>query len=239
MNPKKTVIPIILALFLSLIAGVVGLASANPILMPLVVVDSPQNNQIYATTQVQLKFALSPYAYYNFSSFAYSLDGQPTKATDGNTVLTNLAAGSHTLTIYGNGTYQSDYNAYTTHNDLVLAIVYFSVVYSTAWVTFGLILFAAFSVTSLVLFTNRRQLASRFKAKKTLSFWFGLTCFLFASLFFIANGWGMASNYLFPYYPHRLEVILFSPVLFFIGGMVFMVLGVGMMVLGTKERRDS
>src|SRR4030043_327739 len=110
MNPKKTVIPIILGLLLSLVAGVVGLASANPISMPLVVVDSPQNNQIYATTQVQLKFALSPYAYYNFSSFAYSLDGQPTKATDGTTVLTNLAAGSHTLTIYGNGTYQSDYN---------------------------------------------------------------------------------------------------------------------------------
>jgi len=226
-----------LGLLLSLIAGVVGLASANPISMPLVVVDSPQNNQIYPTTHVQLKFGLSPYAYYNFSSFAYSLDGQPTKATDGNTVLTDLAAGSHTLIIYGNSTHQNDYNSYNTHNDMVLAIVYFSIVYSTAWITFGLTLFAAFSVTSLVLFTNRRQLVNRFKAKKTLSFWFGLTCFLFASLLFIANGWGMASNYLFPYYPHRLEVILFSPVLVFAGGIVFMGLGVGMMALGTKERK--
>ena len=236
MNPKGTVLPFILTLLLTLVACSVEAAEANPILLPFVLVELPQNNQIYPSNTVQLVFTRSPYNdYCNFSSYSYSLDGQPAKPTDGNNVLTDLVAGSHTLTIYGDGTYQNNYNAYTTHNDMVLAIVYFSTVYSPQWVTFGVILISAISVVSLALFTNRRQLASRLKAKKTLRFWVGLTFFLLSSVVFIAFAWAMASNYLFPYYPYRLEVILVSPVLGFIVGLIFMGLGVGMMALGTKK----
>jgi hypothetical protein len=235
MNPKKTVIPVLM-LLLVLLAGIVELVAANPVPSPLVIVDSPHNNQIYPTNTVQLAFTKAPYEYYNFSSYSYSLDGQPAKPTDGNTVLTNLAAGSHTLTIYGSITYQTGSQNYT-DNDLTLAQVYFSTVYSTAWVTFGLILTAFISVVSLVLFTNGRQLASRLKTKKTGIFWLGLACFLLVSIVLIAFVGGMASDYLFPYYPHRLEVILVSPVIGSIVCSVFLGLGFGMMALGTRERK--
>jgi hypothetical protein len=192
-------------------------------------------------TQSNSSFTKAPYAQYNFSTYSYSIDGHPAKATEGNTVLANLAAGSHTLTIYANATYQSGSNNSNSNtiNDMMLAKVYFSAVYPTAWVTFALILIASISVDSLVLFTNRRKLARRFKTEKTDIFWIGLPCFFLASVIFIGSVWVMASGYLFPYYYDRFGFNWVSPILGSIVGLIFVGLGAGMMSLGTRERKGA
>ena len=70
----------------------------------MIKVNSPQNNYVYPTGDVWLQFTNIDRVDYNFSSYSYSLDGGAAQPTDGNTKLTNLAAGSHKLIIYGNGT---------------------------------------------------------------------------------------------------------------------------------------
>jgi hypothetical protein len=234
MKSQKIPLPIILVLLLSLTAGVVELAESNPLPSPLINVDSPKNNQIYPTNTIQLAFTKDLYAYYNFSG--YSIDGPPEKATDGNTVMANLAAGSHNLTIYGNTTYLND-SSNSSFNNMMLAKVYFSTVYSTAWVTFALILVVSISVVSLVLFTNRRKLARRFKAEKTDIFWVGLPCFFLASGLFILSVWLMASGYLYPYYYSRFGFDWTFPILGSTIGLISMGLGVFMLDLGTRERQ--
>ncbi len=61
---------------------------------------SPQN-QTYATTEVMLHFTLNE----NASWTGYTLDGQENVTVTGNISLTEMAYGSHRITVYANDTY--------------------------------------------------------------------------------------------------------------------------------------
>lgn len=223
---------IISALLASIVAGmlVVKVAKANPLSPPLIRVYSPQNNKIYSSNEVQLNFTVIPNTGVNLTSFAYSLDGQATKATNGSTILTGLSSGSHALTIYGNFTYPfQDYNS-------DLETIYFSTIYSPSLVTFAIILLAAFAIILVIFFKKRKQLIAALKRKKTASFWVGLACFLFFAILFFVPGVGQFVNdYLFPHYPKDMsDGALFGTII----GLVFMVTGWYLMRRGTKKQQN-
>jgi hypothetical protein len=232
MNIKHViaVFAVLLAVALSTLS--IGGVAANPISMPYVLVNSPQNNQIYPSNTIQLTFTQSTYYdFINFSSYSYSLDGQPAINTDGNTVLTNLAPGSHILTIYGNSTTQYSPSQI---NDRVLEKVYFSVAYSTMSVTFVSILSLILVPFLLALFLNRHRLVGRFKAKKTGGFWAGAVCLIVALIAFVPSAWCFADVYLFPNFHRGMIILPFMPLIF---GALFIPVGVGMMVYGTRQNK--
>jgi hypothetical protein len=74
---------------------------------------SPEN-KTYTTNEIPLNFTTSKHA----SSTYYSLDGEANVTLSGNTTLTNLTNGTHSLTIYAEDTNQ---------NNLVSETVYFTV----------------------------------------------------------------------------------------------------------------
>jgi hypothetical protein len=211
---------------------VVKIAKANPLPPPLIRVNSPQNNKIYSSNEVQLNFTQIPNTDINLTSFAYSLDGQAREATNGSSILTGLSYGSHTLAIYGNGTYLIGNNTHEYNS--TLAIVYFSTFFSTSWVVVTIVLAAVICTGLLIYFKKRRQLATALKGKKTASFWVGLFVFsFFAALVFFPSVWQMVSDYLFPYYPHYgISGFLGYGVVF---GFIFMCIGWYMMRLGAKK----
>lgn len=227
---------IISALLTSVVAGAqaVSFAMANPLSPPLIRVYSPENNKIYSSNDVQLNFTIIPTTGINLTSFAYSLDGQATKATNETTILTGLSYGSHTLTIYGTFTYPVG-NSIQEYNS-TLEIIYFSTFYSTSWIIFTIILLVAIAIGLLIFFKKRRQLVAALKGKKTVSFWVGLACFVFfATLFFVPAMWQMANDYLFPHYP---KSIIGFPNLGAILGLIFMGIGWYLMRLGTKKQQN-
>ena len=236
MSSKKSQIPtmtlcatMFLALLLSLTLGV-QMVSANPVFAPPIKVNSPENNKIYPSNQVALNFTVIN-AYHNYMSFSYSLDGKDPIDTNQSCVLTNLPSGSHTLIIYGNSTEDTYWGGHE-----LLGIVYFSTTYSTAWLTFGLILGASIVVLSLLIFFGRRRIATRLKNAKKFSFWLGLVGFLFFTCFvFIPSFWHWANEYLFPQFPIEHEV---SPVFGFIFSVPFMVLGLFLMWVGTRKGKS-
>ena len=62
---------------------------------PTIIVSSPQN-KTYSVAEILLKFAVKE----TVSQISYSLDGQDNVIITGNTTLTGLPYGSHTLTVY-------------------------------------------------------------------------------------------------------------------------------------------
>ena len=99
MNRAFAIAATVLALLLSL--TMVEVALANPIIDPLVFVESPQNNQIYPSNTVQLNF--TAIRGFNYTAYYYVLDEQSPKTTNGISTLNDLTPGTHTLKIYGNG----------------------------------------------------------------------------------------------------------------------------------------
>jgi hypothetical protein len=77
---------------------------------PSIALLSPQN-QTYNPVQLPLNFALNETS----SWIGYSLDGQKTVTITGNTSLTDLASGSHTITVYANYTYGNTATSETIH----------------------------------------------------------------------------------------------------------------------------
>ena len=69
------------------------------ILPPVISISSPRNTK-YETNEVSLTFKVNEPT----SSLSYSLDGQDTVTITGNTTLSGLANGEHTLTIYATDT---------------------------------------------------------------------------------------------------------------------------------------
>ncbi|MCW3999989.1 MAG: hypothetical protein NWE93_07105 [Candidatus Bathyarchaeota archaeon] len=226
---KKGLVLLGLALLLSFSAQTFLSATANPIAPPMLTVDSPQDNQIYPSS-VMLSFAPTSHSGYNFTSFSYSLDGQPPKPTDGHTLLSDLACGSHTIEIYGNGT--SDWSSEPKVN-MLLGIVYFSVGYSTQWLVFLLVLVVVFVPLLLGCFINRRQLSARFHRKKTSAFWLGSAVLFFSAVIFAPSAWQLASNYLFPHYPRGLQ---FSAVPGFLFGLALVAAGLVLVAAGTRRQ---
>jgi hypothetical protein len=229
MKSKETIAILAIVLVMS---SVVGEAAANPITPPMVKIASPQNNQVYSQSNVWLNFSAVPMAIndFNFSSFSYSLDGQASQITNGGTLLTNLPSGSHSLVISGKAT-----EGYWKDKDMLLDIVYFSINYSTPWVVFTVVLLTT-SVPLLVgLFVNRRAVVQRLRRKKTASFWVGLACFLFFTVFvFGPSIWQLTNKYLFPRYGYgTLEISIVPMVVIF--GLIFMVIGFLLMAIGTRQ----
>ena len=123
--PKESVVTatIVFAFLLS-VSAVVAVDVANAFVLPSVVeVTSPLTNQTNPK-DVMLSFTVSPHEAYKYTSFSCCLDGQTYQPTDGNTLLSDLEGGKHTLSIYGNGSYASGNQTYTQKNAL-LGIVNF------------------------------------------------------------------------------------------------------------------
>lgn len=197
MNRAFAIATIVLALLLSL--TMVEVAVANPIIDPLVHVESPQNNKIYPSNTVQLNF--TAIRGFNYTAYYYVLDEQSPKITNGATVLNDLSPGSHTLKIYANGTFTSPPNNMTHENyDMLVDVVYFSTFYSTAWVVFTVII--AFVITIvLILCWKRRQIAIRLRGEKNAAFKLGASLLFVGAGFFVPSAWQVANNYLFPFWP--------------------------------------
>jgi hypothetical protein len=213
-----------------------GLALANPLQPPLIRVDSPQNNKVYPSNDVLLNFTILPDTEITLTSFTYTLDGQESKATNGSTMLTALPSGSHKLTIYGTGHYSYSGSDQTYPYDSV-DVIYFSIVYSTVWVTFTITVAAVVSVSLLTVFMLRRRLISVFRGKKTAKFWLGLASFLFAVfLFFIPTVWLTASDYLFPHFNRGLTFTA-SPIGAVSLGLFFTGIGLYLMWMGNRKKQ--
>jgi hypothetical protein len=223
------------ALLISFFAAqAVSFASANPINPPLIQVNSPQNNKIYTESEVQLNFTLVPNNWVNFTSATYSLDGQPAKPVNESFTLTGLTSGSHTLTVYGKGTYS--YGGQAHGYDSIEAVIYFSVHYSTSWVTFGGTAATVISIVLLITIWKRRPIAAALKGKKAPRFWIGLAGFLFFTcIFFVPGVWLTASDYLYPHYSRGITSAVFYPwgTLIFVS--IFMGIGLCLMWSGTKR----
>jgi hypothetical protein len=218
-------------------AQAIGLALANPLLPPLIRVDSPQNNKIYPSNDVLLKFTIIPNTGITLTSLTYSVDGQESKATNGSTILTDLPSGSHKLTIYGTGFYSYS-NSNQTYPYYSVDVIYFSIVYSTVWVTFTITVTVVVSVILLTVFLLRRRLVTALTAKKTSKFWLGLASFLFAVfVFFIPMIWLIANNYLFPHYPIGMSINA-TPIPAISLGLFFTGIGLYLMKVGTRKKTN-
>lgn len=100
--------------------------NANPIVPPEIDLISPTRGT-YNTNHVELIFAPSSSAHFlniTFTSYSYSLDGNPEVPLSGNTTINGLSPGTHTIVIYGHtgeGTGRSQK-------------VHFDIYISTAWI---------------------------------------------------------------------------------------------------------
>ena len=104
----------------------VELVWANPVIPPDIEVYHPER-QVYGTGEVELDF-VAPSKFVlenlNFTSFSYSLDGKPSVSVSGNTTLTGVSWGSHSIVVHSLATDGSTRSSQT---------VYFDVVCSTGW----------------------------------------------------------------------------------------------------------
>ena len=102
---KRTWLAFVSVLSISILAGtcLINAAEANPIAPSDIEIYSPQRKTYYST-EIELGFIVpSRYVFprMNFTSFSYHLDGQANVTVSGNTTLTGLSWGSHTLVVYG------------------------------------------------------------------------------------------------------------------------------------------
>jgi hypothetical protein len=230
MDRKSALVATVTLTLLSL-TFVAQMASANPIpYLPIHVV-SPENNKVYSSNQVELNFTvIGGFAGGNFASFSYSLDGQEPAYTNQSCVLVNLPPGDHTLIIYGNDTADTYWNGHQ-----LLSIVYFSTIYPAALVSFVTALIAALAILSLLLFFRRKQIATRIKREKKVTFWIGLPCFLFfTTIVFVPSLWNWTNDYLFPRYPVEIHI---SPIFGIIFSIPFIVFGLMLMWFGTRKSK--
>jgi hypothetical protein len=216
-------------LVILLAAASLGVVAANPISLPMVKVVSPQNNCVYTTNAVGLNFSAWQYSAYNFSSYSYSLDGQPAKATDGYTLLTDLSPGSHVVEIYGNGSWAGT----SEKQNMFLARVYFSNVYSTAWVTFTAVSTVFAALVSFAVFMNRKNISARLRSEKTGNFWLGIVCFAASIVALVPSAWWYIDLYLFPRYPRGFSI---PPLPFLVLSFVGLVVSFALMAYGTRRK---
>ena len=241
MFEKRFILVIFIVGFFVLLAlepVAVKVASADPLPDWIVTINSPQNNKIYPSNSVTLSFnPLQDSPAVNFVSFSYVLDGQAALVTKGSTVLSSLSAGSHTLTLYGTYSYQGENQTYTN----VVAVVYFSTIYSTAWLVFAASVLAVTLAIGLPLLIWRRQIISGFKRQKKQRFWVGFAILFLATLMFVPSILFFANAYLYPYYSFELMIDLFSDsfVDILIVLLFFMVVGILLMIFGTKKSLEN
>jgi hypothetical protein len=228
MNNQKIALTLLVTL---LIAGasISAVCNATQPFSCWIEVFSPENNYVYPSGDVWLKFGPPKGLDINYSSYSINLDGQNQNIASNTTfLLQNLQAGSHKLTIYGN--VSTGYFANQTER---LSIVYFNVYYSSNWVTFILSLSIFVALLSVILLTTRRRLTMRLKGKKNGLFWFGLLIVILASMVVIPLGYGMLYDYLFPHYNYLIVRLLPDP--FVYGGLAAIGVGFLFMAFGTAQ----
>ncbi|MGD6933197.1 MAG: hypothetical protein ACQCN5_03225 [Candidatus Bathyarchaeia archaeon] len=211
------------------------LAVANPIMTPMVDVESPVNNQVYPTSDVELKF--TPLSWYTFSEYYYVLDDQTPTLINNTVTLTGLSAGSHTLRIFGNGTLTISSPPSHTYqsNDELVSVIYFSTYFSTAWVIFAAVIIFISVVISFVLYKKRVQIKAAFKGEKNGIFFVGLIMFTLSTLSFVFFAWHVLGNFLFPYWPPRAMTPNYN--IPFVFSLFFLSLGLLIMWLSTIKRQ--
>ena len=101
MNTQKLKVAAVAVLLVLVMAlQTVSFAVANPLVPPIIKVDSPQNNRVYSSGEVWLNLTRLPVTDMEGAYVTYSLDGATETATNGSTLLSGLPAGSHTLALY-------------------------------------------------------------------------------------------------------------------------------------------
>jgi len=128
----------------------VDLAQSNPVAPSDIEVYSPRN-QVYYSNEVELGFiAPSRYIYprINFTSFSYGLDGQAKVPISGNTTVTGLSWGSHSLVVCGLDTDGNTRSSWTVH---------FDVSFPTAWIVTAIAMSAVFGIGVMVYFKKRKR----------------------------------------------------------------------------------
>ena len=126
MRKAALALPVILALLVSIMAGIqaVEVAKANfkPYKPPEITIFSPSSNQIYHSSNVLLNVSVTRYDTYPpfdvINSLNYSLDGQqdiPIRYTivagiycHGKTTLSNLSDGSHSVFVHSEAKHESE-----------------------------------------------------------------------------------------------------------------------------------
>jgi hypothetical protein len=212
-----------------------GLTAANPIEAPMVKVESPINNHVYPTSDVEFK--ISPLYWYTYSEYYFVLDDQTPMPLNGTVTLTGLSAGSHIVKIYGNGTLtiNSPTNNQTSqHNSDLLSVVYFSVFFSTAWVTFGAVILVAFTVVTFTVYKKRLQIKTALRGEKNAFFSIGLVMFVLSSLSFVFFALIVLENYLFPHWPQKFFTPNYN--IPFVLSLFFLSLGLFVMWLSCKRK---
>ncbi len=233
MKRKLLTLALILALIIAASATfLASLAEANPVPPELIAVGSPQDNKTYSSTELELNFTQLPDTGWNFTSFHYSLDGKTKVATNGSAVLTGLSYGSHTLTIYGTGTYTND-NRTSGPYEQILEERYFSIVFSTGWTVLSIVLVAA-TCAGLLL---RKKLVNAFSGKKTITSWFGAVWLLFSAALTSFTTWAIINKYLYPHYPPDLDFSLAGNLVYIALGICSILIGLCIMKAGAKKNQ--
>jgi hypothetical protein len=230
---KKTIKTVLaFSVLFVLVAGlqVSNFADANPLLPAVIRIESPSNNQIYPSGEVWLNFTRLPDSDY-VTSITYSLDDQAEITTNESNLLSGLSAGSHSLTLYAKMSAERDDYGY------LITKIYFSINYSSSWVTFAAVLSAVFAVSMLMLFVTRRQLITALKRKKIARFWVGLSVLLWGSLFFSLVVGGALYDYLFPVYHGGFGLNLVYPSLIF--NLFLIIIGLVVMKIGLEKEQIS
>jgi len=116
-------------------------------------------------------------------------------------------------------------------------VIYFSTIYSAAWVVFTVSVVAVGLTVGLPFMVRRRQISSALRREKKQRFWAGLAILILASLFFVPIILVTANDYLFPHYSFGIRVNLLSglSILGICISLVFMVMGLLLMILGIKK----
>lgn len=155
---KRTAIALtlILTLLFSAVPGtlIVNLAQANPIVPADIEVYSPEN-KVYYSNEVELGFiAPSRYIYprINFTSFSYSFDGQANVTISGNTTVTGLSWGTHSLVVYGEDTDGNTGSSMAVHFDVFFPI---------AWIITAIAILAVVGIGLLVYFKKRKHVDAK------------------------------------------------------------------------------
>jgi hypothetical protein len=229
---KTTKIVLAFSVLFILIAGlqVINFVDANPLPPAVIRIESPSNNQIYPSGEVWLNFTRLPDSDY-VTSITYSLDDQTEITTNESNLLSGLSVGSHSLSLYAKMSTERDDYGY------LITKIYFSINYSSSWLTFTAVLSAVFAVSLLMLFATRRQLVVVLKRKKIARFWVGLSVLLWGSLFFSLVVGGALYDYLFPVYHGGFAVILVYPSLIF--NLFLIIIGLVVMKMGLKREKIS
>jgi hypothetical protein len=228
----QTVASTLIVILLIAVCSNLALSSATQPRSDWIEVTSPQNNYVYPSGDVWLNFTSQNSIDVNYSSYSINLDGQMQNIAGNQTFhILNLSAGSHKLEIYGNIS-----TGYFANQTELLSIVYFSVNYSSNWVTFIMALSIVVVVLSVLLFVKRRQITMRLKGKKNGLFWLGLTLVILASFIVVPLGYSMLNCYLFPFYDYLLVRVLSDP--FVYGGLAVIGIGVLLIALGTMQPKN-